>query len=129
MLIIILAMVIVSGIGLYLRKMVSRQPAMNWYWRWLDSFLTNPMTTVPWAIFLCIWLVLFDVYALLPASDVPPLSRIIQMTVKEMEEGHLISAVTTTVLRNGAVLMLASLVSIILIMFMGEYRKVFRVIA
>ena len=52
MFIIILAMVVVSGIGLYLRKVLSKQPALKGYWGWsfVDA-LANPMTTVPWAIF------------------------------------------------------------------------------
>lgn len=123
MLIIILAMIVVTGISVYLRKVVSRQPAMNWYWAWLDSFLANPMTTVPWAIFLCIWLILTDVYDLLPHAQVPPLGRIIQIAVDEIIRGSFFLAVSTTALSNGAVLMFASIVSIILIAFLGEYRK------
>jgi hypothetical protein len=123
-LIIILVMVVVTGICVYLRDVVSRQPTMKWYWAWLDSFLTNPMTTVPWAIFLCVWLILFDVYNLESSLQVPPLGRIIQTAVEEIKTGRFFQAVSTTALRCGAALMFASIVSIILIVLLGEYRKV-----
>lgn len=126
MLIIILAMVVVAGIGVYLRKVVSRKPALNWYWCWLDSFLANPTTTVPWAIFLFTWLFLFDFYNLLSDAKVPPLGRIVQLAIEEMKTGRLFSAMSTTMLRNGLALMLASIVSIILIVVLGEYRKLFQ---
>lgn len=124
MFIIILAMVVVSGIGLYLRKVLSKQPALKGYWGWsfVDALLSNPMTTVPWAIFLCAWLVLFDVFDLLP-NEVPPLGRMIQMAVEEIGEGRLFQAVLTTGSRNGLVLLIACVVSILLILFLGENRK------
>lgn len=128
MFVFILLMVVLSLVGLFLRNVVSKKSTLKGYCRWsfVDAFLVNPLTTVPFAIFLCGWLVLGDFYNILPTEGkgrVPPLGFIIQMTIEEVSNGRLFQAMLTTGLRNGVALLLACFLSIVLVLFFGENRK------